>query len=191
MTDDAALAAGAVPKKGWEIVYEPRSLSPVRAAKLPKMSPWNYTACESSVWVDASISIRSTDFAANALEAAEPIAMYPHPERDDIFDEANATLEMLRYEPQFKLISEQIHAYQSHPKNWGLWAAGIIARRHTEKVKTLCFAWQYEINRYSSQDQISLPVVALKNGLRPTDLSAGDIWKSNYHKFIGSTRHSA
>ena len=62
ITDDAALSSGAVDAKGWQIIYEPSELSPVRAAKIVKLFPWRYTNAPTSVWVDGSIEVRSPNF---------------------------------------------------------------------------------------------------------------------------------
>ena len=141
ITDDAALSSGAVDAKGWQIIYEPSELSPVRAAKIPKLFPWRYTDAPTSVWVDGSIEVRSPNFAKNLLEVANPLAMYAHPDRDCLFDEANLTLHIGRYELEWPIINQQVEAYESHSKNSGLWASGIIARRHTDEVKVFSEAW--------------------------------------------------
>ena len=188
ITDDAALSSGVVDAKGWQIIYEPSKLLPVRAAKIPKLFPWRYTDAPTSIWVDGSIEVRSPNFAKNLLEVANPLAMYAHPDRDCLFDEANLTLHIGRYEPEWPIINQQVEAYESHPKNSGLWASGIIARRHTDEVKAFSEAWSREINRYSYQDQISLPYVVSKTGLVPTSVPYGDVWNSDHHRFSTAGR---
>ena len=189
ITDDAALSSGVVDAKGWQIIYEPSELSPVRAAKIPKLFPWRYTDAPTSVWVDGSIEVRSPNFAKTLLDVANPLAIYSHPDRDCLFAEADTTLHYGRYRDEWPIIEQQVEAYESHPKNSGLWASGIIARRHTDEVKAFSDAWSREINRYSYQDQISLPYVANKTGLVPASIPYGDIWKSDHHRFISAGRH--
>lgn len=190
VTDDAGLAAGVVDPMGWKIIYEPRNdMAPVRAAKIPKLFPWRYTDRNFSVWIDGSMRLRSAFFANQMIQSGNPIGMFPHPDRDCVFDEARETLGMQRYSSQHALIAEQMAEYAHHPHHHGLWATGIVSRRHTPDVVSFSEQWETEINRYSYQDQISLPIVARANQLWPDSIKYGDIWKSNFHEFVPSGRH--
>lgn len=168
VTDDAALASGAVDRKGWRVVYEPRpDLHPNRAAKRPKILPWCYTAAEQSVWIDASFSVLSPTFAAEALACAHPVAQFTHPWRDCIYDEADLTMTLPKYDGE--PIAAQVAHYraQGHPAHWGLWATGVIARHHTQGVKAFGYRWLADCLQWSYQDQLSHPPALRTVGLRP------------------------
>ena len=166
VTDDESIPDGHL---GWRVIYEPRpGVPPVRAAKAPKVRPWEYTDAPASVWIDGSARVHSRRFAAEALAYADPIAQFDHPDRDCIYTEARVSAALPRYagEP----VMEQAGAYREagHPERWGLWAATIIARHHTPEVKALGAGWATEIGEWSVQDQISQPFVLRNLGLRPS-----------------------
>lgn len=168
VTDDES-SPGAL--LGWRVVHEPQpGVPPVRAAKHPKFRPWEYTDAPASVWIDGSIRVTSPRFAAAALAFADPVAQFGHPDRDCIYTEAEVAGALPRYagEP----IAGQAAAYREagHPEHWGLWAATVIARRHTEGVRALGEAWTAEVDRWSCEDQISQPVILRNLGLRPAVL---------------------
>lgn len=187
VTDDPALTGD-----GWRIIYQPRpGLHPNRAAKEPKYAPWQYTDAEASVWVDASFRITSPAFTTEALRHVTselPIAQFVHPWRDCLYDEAAASAHLPKYadEP----IIEQVNHYRGrgHPEHWGLWATGVIARRHTPTVGELGALWQAETDRWSFQDQLSHPYALRQTGLRPEPLP-GTHLDNPWLTYEGSGRH--
>lgn len=186
VTDDPGLRDGAL---GWRVVYEPRpGVHPNRAAKAPKYRPWLYTAADASVWVDASFRIISDRLAADALTHADPIAQFAHPWRDCLYEEAKESAGLPKYagEP----ILEQADHYRSlgHPECWGLWATGVIARRHTPAVQALGERWAVETDQWSFQDQISHPYACRVTGLRPAPLP-GNHLATPWLAYQGSARH--
>lgn len=164
VTDDPGLESD-----GWNVLYEPRpGVHPNRAAKRPKFFPWEYTGCDLSVWVDASFRIKSSHFVTESLSYAYPIAQFVHPWRDCLFDEAEAVLGLQKYSPAAD-VQKQAQEYRSreHPQHWGLWATGVIARRHVESVRAMGEIWMEEVNAHTFQDQISHPYAMRMAGLRP------------------------
>jgi hypothetical protein len=183
VTDDPLLTSDT-----WRVVYEPRSgVHPNRAAKGPKCLPWDYTEATSSVWIDAAYRVVSPNFVDEALSYAKPIAQFVHPWRACIFDEATVSLQMVKYhgEP----IEQQIARYMGkHPAQWGLWATGVIARRHTADVRAFGNAWLFELMRYSFQDQLSEPYALRELGLRPESLP-GNHLDNAWLSYEASGRH--
>jgi hypothetical protein len=146
----------------WDIRVVERisDVSPRRWAKRYKMRPDVYLPeFDHTIWVDGTVRIDSSTFAAEAMACAEPsgIAMFTHPERDCIFDEAVVSLTMPKY--QAEPIVKQVNSYrrQGMEHHSGLWACGIIARQNTEQIRELGEMWLAEVDRWSVQDQISLP----------------------------------
>jgi hypothetical protein len=187
-TDDETLP-DADAATGWTMICEPRhGRHPSREAKRPKLRPWKYTAAPASIWVDASFRVASDRFAAEALAMADPIAQFVHPWRDCLYEEsaASALLPKYRGEP----VIEQARTYKTrgHPEHWGLWAAGVIARRHTPRVRALGEAWAAEIGAWSFQDQVSQPYALRAVGLRPAALP-GTHLANGWLKYEGSGRH--
>ena len=186
VTDDPALDA-----PGWEVFYEPTrpGMHPNRQAKYPKMTPWCYTDAPASVWVDASFQVISPTFVAEALDYAHPLAQFEHPWRSCLFEEAVASAPIPKYagEP----IVDQAAYYRTlgHPEGWGLYATGVIARRHDDpRVKRLGERWLHECHRWSFQDQVSEPFVLREVGLRPASLP-GTHLANAWLSYQGSANH--
>lgn len=174
---------------GWRIVYEPRPhLHPNRAAKTPKMLPWLYASTDTSIWIDASFRVTSPTFAEEVLKYADPIAQFKHPWRDCVFDEAYECYSIPKYNKEV-LASQVVHLIKNdHPRNWGLWATGVIARRHTPEVIQMGCDWLADVHKFSFQDQVSHPDVCRRNGLRPIDLP-GTHFSNPWLAYEGSGRH--
>lgn len=186
--------AHAEPGHGWRIVTEERGDEhPNRAAKGAKLFPWQYTAAPYSIWIDGSYRVISNLFAVQVLKSVQgtsPIAQFVHPWRQCIYREAAVSRELERYRDQYAIISKQFAEYEEigHPADWGLWATGVIVRRHTQDVRAMSAQWMREINRWSYQDQISEPVALRLTGLRPVPLP-GDHITNPWLKYEGSERH--
>lgn len=160
------------PHPDWEIRYieRPVGVSPRRWAKRFKMLPHAFLPeFSQSLWVDGTVRVDSSTFAAEALACAEPsgIAMFAHPERDDVVDEANVSLTMPKY--QTEPIAPQVEHYIRNglPRHSGLWCGGIIARHHTKLVRELGEAWLAEVDRWSIQDQLSLAWIVHQRNITP------------------------
>ena len=177
---------------GWTLVHEPRpDVHPNRAAKHPKYRPWEYTDAPVSLWVDASFRVVSDRFAVEAtagLADEEPIAQFQHPWRDCLYAEAKESAGLAKYagEP----VLEQAESYRAagQPEGWGLWATGVIARRHTEAVRKMGWLWLAETYRWSFQDQISQPFALREKGLRPTAFPGSHL-ATPWLAYEGSSRH--
>lgn len=178
-------------RNGWTLVLDVPTLAVAGGdnmrAKRPKMLPWLYTSAERSVWVDASFRITSRSLAVEMLERAHPIAQFLHPDRDCIYDEAafSATLDRYRSLP----LIEQMAAYAGeHPRHWGLWAAGVIARVHTREVVALGVRWFAECARWGIQDQVSQAPCLREFTGRPASLP-GSLYNNKWLRFEPSQKH--
>lgn len=174
---------------GWRVVVDPQpGVGPVRAAKAPKFEPWKYTSAPASIWIDASFRVTSPDFAAEALAYAKPIAQFEHPWRDCCFAEA-VEVAAIGKDPDGHAASQaQRYRKAGHPEHWGLWAAGVIARKHTAAVKRMGTAWAQEVDGGSARDQVSQPHVLRKAKLRPASLP-GTHLANAWLAYEGSGRH--
>lgn len=188
------LTNGKYSYSGYTTQYQPREgLQPIRAAKIPKMKPWEYTTAPLSVWIDASFRVNSSTFAIDMIDVLEScdIAQFEHPWRDCIYEEAAETLKLARYEDVYGMILAQMSKYRNllgHPDHWGLWAAGVIARRHTDKIKTFGELWLNENLGHSYQDQLSQAPMLRLMELRP-HLLMGTHFSNPWLSYEGSGRH--
>lgn len=175
--------------QGWTLVCEPHEgVHPNRAAKRPKLLPWEYTTAACSIWIDASFRVVSDRFTAEALAHADPIAQFVHPWRDCLFDEAAESALLPKYSGEPVIEQGAYYRARGHPEHWGLWAAGVIARRHTAEVRELGAAWAHEVEVWSFQDQISQPYALREVGLRPQAFP-GSYLATPWLAYEGSGRH--
>lgn len=166
--DDAVCVTdnpGSVPDT-WRTVDAPGSDR--LAMKHPKMRPWDYTGHDSNVWIDASIELLSTDFSrvCRELLARHNLVVWSHPEgRTDIRQEGPVCWDWPKYAEY--PIREQIQHYANDgfPENWGLFACGVIAWNRTPETERFADLWLGENERWSIQDQISLPYLLWREGL--------------------------
>jgi Protein of unknown function (DUF616) len=159
-TDDPNLDA-----PGWDVRIEPRpGEPPFLAAKARKCHPPE--DCAKSLWIDGSILVHSEQLFADALELLETcdLATFRHPYRDCILDEAVESEYTPRYRGQRVLWQAAKYMTQGHPRHWGLYSSGIIARNHTADVMLASHLWHNEC-RVTTQDQVSLPVIVRQAGL--------------------------
>lgn len=187
LVTDTVPDAGAA--AGWTVVHDPHpDLPPVRAAKAPKFEPWKYTDAPASIWVDASFRVTSPDFAAEVIALAKPIAQFVHPWRDCLYAEA-VEIAALGMDPDGAAAWQTARYREAgHPEHWGLWASGVIARRHTAAVKRMGAAWAREVSAGSARDQVSQAHVLREARLRPASLP-GTHLANTWLKYEGSGRH--
>lgn len=164
-----------VPTPWQQIVITPRYVSSNLSAKVfkclgPAIGP---KGVADVIWIDASMEITSPSFAREALAARRSgIALWRHPRRDCIYDEAVASLgaeaQGGKY-AEFDLMA-QVASYQAegYPPHHGLYGCGTIAwdldNRRSQRV---AHAWFDECLRWSPQDQLSFPVVCWRQGIVP------------------------
>lgn len=122
---------------------------------------------EYSIYVDAKRPI-SVDFNfwLNLLESESDFLTRLHPGRDCAYDEAIWLIRKGWYDSV--AISKQTEFYKKEkfPTHNGLYCSAHIFRRHTKKLKEFSKLWWEQIERYSYRDQVSLPYVAWKYGMK-------------------------
>lgn len=143
---------------------------PRMSAKLVKLQPWKFVAHGDVIWVDANMEITSPTFVADALAAAGggPLATWRHPQRDCIYAEAAASLRLCPEKYGQLPLLEQVEHYRNegYPEGAGLYACGtLVWAAQDTGARALGHAWLYECERWSYQDQLSLPVVATRLGI--------------------------
>lgn len=138
----------------------PHYTDPRKAAKWWKVFP--HLACpdaDVTIWLDGRMEVRCADLADRALDALgdADLLLVRHPFWDDIYRDAVESRKALKYrgEP----MEEQVAAYRAagHPAHFGLMHCGFLVRRDNDRMRAFNAAWWAEIERWSIQDQLSLP----------------------------------
>ena len=112
---------------------------PVRNAKIHKVLAHQYLpGYDFSLWIDGNIRLLApvAELIDACLKEAD-IAMFPHPSRDCLYDEALVCAELGLDDP--RIIEEQVRRYREagYPPRNGLHEAGVILRRHSPAIRSL------------------------------------------------------
>jgi hypothetical protein len=184
--DEAVLVSDVPIASDWTNFVMPTGLPSRLAAKIPKFRPDLFTQSTSSVWMDASLNNDSGwlyEASRKALDASD-FCLFRHPDRDSVADEVLVSKSMPKY-LKFPL-EEQLSSYlqQGFLDNVGLFACGVLARRHTAEIQHFGNAWLAENLRWSIQDQVSFPFLVWKHRLSctvyPANLWHGPLtWKGH------------
>lgn len=163
-----AFTDGSIEMPEWEVrkAYD-RFKDPMRNSRIHKILIHQFIDTEYSIWLDGNIRlcIPPEEVVASYLKDHD-WAMWKHPNRDCIYDEAIACAKRKLDDPE--VIIEQAVTYEKagFPKKKGLCEGCFIVRRRTPKVEQLNNAWWSEYCRHSRRDQISFMYAADKVGLR-------------------------
>lgn len=159
---------------GYDKFKDPR-----RNAKIYKVLSHFFDPDEISVWVDGNIFPNMTLEQYARCLGDKDIAMIPHPERDNIYLEAEVCKAWGKDDPA--AIDGQIARYKDVK---GLWAGGLIIRRHTEDIRRRNERWWAEICAGSVRDQLSIPYVFgdIIKSLDRVNLKDNNYFKRNGHK---------
>jgi hypothetical protein len=151
----------------WNVkpVYD-KFKSARRNSRIHKMLPHLFVNSRYSIWIDANLSLRiPPEEVVERYLKNHDIAMFAHPSRDCLYDEALVCAKNGLDDPE--IIIEQVKTYED--KGFGkhkvLPECNVIIRRHTDKVREFNEAWWAEYCRYSVRDQISCMYTADKVGL--------------------------
>jgi hypothetical protein len=182
-TDDPTLLS----RSDWKIHLAPSDLPPRLAAKRPKvMGPLlaPLDRYDVTLWIDANCDFVSPRFVDEALVDLGPdgFALYRNPELDCIYVQATACIRGLPPEAAAPLLRQAARYYaEGHPENWGMWACGMMARRRSPRLDAAMRAWWDTISSWQlagkpwpfglPRDQMDLPPVLRKHGIRPRDWS--------------------
>lgn len=151
------LSDGYEAPEGWTTINVGRiEKTPLECAKRVKFYPLEFLPQDTdiSIYVDHRL-LPKVEFPWIAhLVDEKPLAVFGHPLRKSVYEEARYCLQHGFYERA--TLRAQIRDYRSRgvSKYWGLIAGGVLVRRHPE-LWSAC--WALETKRFSSNDQISFP----------------------------------
>ena len=156
--------------------FPPRynSMTPRLQARIVKMFGWQMVpAHDYYIWVDASCIMSHRDSVKWFLEQCKDVdmAVFKHPERNSIQEEADFLKERLKKNDRYltsryknELIDEQLAVINADKgfADQNLFASTAFIYRNNSKVQNVMFHWWHHTSRYHSIDQLSLPYVLFK-----------------------------
>lgn len=115
----------------------------------------------SSIWLDGSLSLKvSSHSLIEPLRAARTdIGVYPHPDRNCLYDEVDACIGQNKDLPDLLRWQSAYYRELGFPAAAGLPVTGILVRRHTPATLAFCCSWWEQLCLASCRDQISFPFV--------------------------------
>ena len=166
-TDDPDLRSSV-----WDVrLVQEDLIDAARQAKKIKQLPHRYLGkYAASMYIDNTITLREKPSAYfDLLDNSESGHLaFRHPDRDCVYDEADAVLELGYDDPD--RVREQIYIYRAagYPEHHGLTTCTVMLRRHNDpSLVRVNEDWREQVLRYSKRDQLSLHVMFWKHGYTP------------------------
>lgn len=162
-TDDETLTSDV-----WEIRNVTPMTEPSLSNRRIKILAHEYLEeYDISVYIDGNIQIleRVEPLVEDYLSATD-FALYKHPKRTSVFEEAEACIE--KNKAKESPVREQLEHYRDaeFPDDQGLSTNRILLRRHQKpEIKELMWSWWREVSERVSRDQLSLMFVLWKHDL--------------------------
>ncbi len=134
--------------------------------------PEAVTDDEVTVSLGGNFTIHVPDLEQRCTEELgdDDVILIRHPWRDCIYTEAEAAKIDWRWSPDYsgQDMAGQVASYREagHPEHWGLFHGGMVVRRASTAMRAFDAAWWAEYCRWSSQDQLSLPYLLRRSGIR-------------------------
>ncbi len=167
----------------WEVqpAYLP-SPSAARNARLPKILPHLHFQADFSIWCDANFTLSAGphELIDRYLRDAD-IAMFAHPCRKHIGEESTVLFDLHERNELPGLDVQTLLGQRARWKHMGapmgLWAGGLIVRRHTPAVRDFNEAWWGQFSAGCTRDQIALPMAVHETGMKIATIP-GNIYES-------------
>ena len=124
---------------------------------------------EYSVYVDRKHPLNlDFDYYVSTLEPGSDFATREHryKRRICVYEEGRVCIEGGKGNREEILKQLDFYRSEGYPVDNGLYATFIVFRRHTKRLKEFSHLWWEQIERFSHRDQISLPYVAWKYGMK-------------------------
>lgn len=131
------------------------------------------------MWIDANVRDPKSWLNIETKKQLEiyDFVLFDHPNRKTIRREVKESRKFVKYNQAVLELQLKWYLEQGFPDNIGLWACGIIARKHNDENIDFGNSWFLENARWSIQDQISFAYLAWERefsfGIFP-----GNLWKS-------------
>lgn len=116
-----------------------------------------YPGYDLYVWHDISSYVKADVKELYSLLGQNDYAFFKHRERNCLYEEALACIH--RDLPELVLSQVQYYTDKGMPKNWGLLETTSYIKRSTQKSREVAVAWNNQICKFSSRDQLSIPYV--------------------------------
>ncbi len=178
----------------------PHTLKPRVWAKIPKMFGWQLApGYDYYLWIDGNQKLAHEDSIKYFLDCCQghDIVFTRHPKRPNIRQETRVMRKGVRQQPYYRQryqgeLEEEFYRLIANDKDYTddiLLSGGIFIYRNIPEVQNALKDWWYYITRYHVNDQLSLPYVLKKSGLK-LNILEDDIRNCWFIKGIAHNRRS-
>jgi len=154
-------------KTTWEQIIVKREWDARRTARHYKAVPQRYLPdADVWIWVDGNVRARKNPMDVIKRYPGSELVTYKHWDRKCLYVEADFCAKIKKDKKE--ILAKQVARYHKAgmPNNWGLAATRVVIRRNTQAVRDLNEAWWHELKSHSFRDQVSLPFVCWKAGIK-------------------------
>ena len=156
-----------VGKRTWEQRIVTDRWGSRRTARHYKTLPHRYMPdADVWIWIDGNVRARMYPQVVIDRWFTGDLVTFEHWERKCLYDEAAFCAKVGKDSPAILTAQAARYRKDGMPKRWGLPATRVVIRRNTADIQALNEAWWAEIEQGSLRDQVSLPYVCWKNGIR-------------------------
>lgn len=165
---------------GWSQVSLPTKMgNSQREARMYKALSHRFLPREEmTVWIDGNGQLKVPAAELVRLMGDKDVAVFAHPARSCIYDEARAVVHMEKAMPS--PVAAQMGRYRAegYPERNGLAATTLVVRRHTPEIERFNNAWWAELSAFTVRDQLSFDYVCWKLGIEYAVLP-GNLWDND------------
>lgn len=144
---------------------------PTRSARMYKiLSHKVLPEYDYSVWIDGNVRLKKGNLREllGKYLAKHDMALYRHPERECIHEEAQACIDFRKEDPTLLLKQVRHYDKSGYPRKNGLVMTSVLFRNHrSAKLREVNEQWWEELSRFSKRDQLSFNYVSWKSGFKP------------------------
>jgi len=174
----------------WEIRQAPATYGPRRTARHYKALPHYYLPdADVTIWVDGNVRLLAPpEMIVDKYLGDADLAIFRHPDRVCLYDEAAFCAKVGK--DSREVLDRQTARYRvdGMPRKWGLPETRCVIRRNTQRMVDLDALWWHELQEYSVRDQVSIPYVCWKLGLK-WRVIPGRCWVKNQHPHFHYEKH--
>ncbi len=187
VTDEPSLVAP------WRYEHQklPDGIDPRYQGKAAKYQPWLFTDADVVVWLDGRVQTTKPGFVSWLIDCLgdADMALYRHPTRSSILDEAYGALAEDEQRPAKytgrDLVGQAKHYLVDGYEDVNLWQTTFYVARRNERTIQLGKRWQEEQDRFPDclLDQIPFAPLVAECGVKVADLP-GNFWSRHGDLFV-------
>lgn len=133
-------------------IMEDKALNQVKRQRIMKIQPYLFIDYDVCLWVDGNMRIKKDLNKFYEKFKGSQFVVAPHPDRDCIYDEADAIVRYRKDTKQNMAEQQRLYRDDGYPAHAGLCETNIMIRTNTPEVNELMDMWAEWLRKYSHRD---------------------------------------